>query len=43
MDWRNTDGQFILAAASSRTCIHIVPGGIYKRQAGASFNPYVYG
>ena len=31
------------AAASSRTCIHIVPGGIYKRQAGASFNPYVYG
>ena len=22
---------------------HIVPGGIYKRQAGASFNPHVYG
>ena len=35
-------------SSSSRCCViphlfHIVPGGIYKRQAGASFNPYAYG
>jgi len=43
MDWRNTDGQFILACCVIPHLYHIVPGGIYKRQAGASFNPYVYG
>ena len=42
MDWRNTDGQFILACCVIPHLYHIVPGGIYKRQAGASFNPYVY-
>ncbi len=43
MDWRNTDGQFILACCVIPHLYHIVPGGIYKRQAGASFNPYSYG
>ncbi|HEY1190278.1 MAG TPA: PVC-type heme-binding CxxCH protein [Gemmata sp.] len=43
MDWRNTDGQFILACCVIPHLYHIVPGGIYKRQAGASFNPFVYG
>jgi putative membrane-bound dehydrogenase-like protein len=42
MDWRNTDGQFILACCVIPHLYHIVPGGIYKRQAGASYNPYVY-
>jgi len=42
MDWRNTDGQFILACCVIPHLYHIVPGGIYKRQAGASFNPHVY-
>src|SRR5437870_6080249 len=42
MDWRNTDGQFILACCVIPHLYHIVPGGVYKRQAGASFNPYVY-
>jgi putative heme-binding domain-containing protein len=43
MDWRNTDGQFILACCVIPHLYHIVPGGIYKRQAGASLNPYAYG
>ncbi len=43
MDWRNTDGQFILACCVIPHLYHMVPGGIYKRQAGASLNPYVYG
>jgi putative membrane-bound dehydrogenase-like protein len=38
MDWRNTDGQFILACCVIPHLYHIVPGGIYKRQAGASYN-----
>lgn len=42
MDWRNTDGQFILCCCVIPHLFHIAPGGIYKRQAGASFNPYVY-
>jgi putative membrane-bound dehydrogenase-like protein len=43
MDWRNSDGQFILCCCVIPHLFHIVPGGIYKRQAGASFHPYVYG
>jgi putative membrane-bound dehydrogenase-like protein len=43
MDWRNTDGQFILACCVIPHLYHIVPGGIYKRQAGASYNPHAYG
>jgi putative membrane-bound dehydrogenase-like protein len=43
MDWRNTDGQFVLACCVIPHLYHIVPGGIYKRQAGASYNPYAYG
>ncbi|MDB5312565.1 MAG: Cytochrome c [Gemmataceae bacterium] len=42
MDWRNTDGQFILACCVIPHLYHIVPGGIYRRQAGASFNPHAY-
>src|SRR5262245_34762022 len=43
MDWRNTDGQFVLACCVIPHLYHMVPGGIYKRQAAASYNPYVYG
>ena len=43
LDWRNTDGQFILACCVIPHLYHIVPGGIYKRQAGASYNPHAYG
>ncbi|AWM39984.1 Cytochrome c [Gemmata obscuriglobus] len=43
MDWRNSDGQFILACCVIPHLYHIVPGGIYKRQAGASYNPHAYG
>ncbi|MEZ6140431.1 MAG: c-type cytochrome [Zavarzinella sp.] len=42
MDWRNQDGQFILACCVIPHLYHMVPGGIYRRQAGASFNPYAY-
>ncbi|MFO0935311.1 MAG: PVC-type heme-binding CxxCH protein [Gemmataceae bacterium] len=42
MDWRGSDGQFILACCVIPHLYHIVPGGIYQRQAGASYNPYVY-
>jgi putative membrane-bound dehydrogenase-like protein len=43
MDWRNTDGQFILCCCVIPHLYHIVPGANYKRQAGAAFNPYAYG
>lgn len=43
MDWRNTDGQFILCCCVIPHLYHIVPGGIYQRQAGASYHPYVFG
>jgi putative membrane-bound dehydrogenase-like protein len=43
MDWRNTDGQFVLACCVIPHLYHMVPGGIYKRQAGASYNPHAYG
>jgi putative membrane-bound dehydrogenase-like protein len=43
MDWRNTDGEFILCCCVIPHLYHMVPGGIYRRQAGASFNPYAYG
>jgi putative membrane-bound dehydrogenase-like protein len=43
MDWRNSDGQFILCCCVIPHLYHIVPGGIYQRQAGASYHPYVYG
>src|SRR5262249_55324667 len=42
MDWRNTDGQFIICCCVIPHLFHIVPGGIYKRQAGQSNNPYAY-
>lgn len=43
MDWRNSDGQFILCCCVIPHLYHIVPGGIYQRQAGASYHPHVYG
>lgn len=43
MDWRNTDGEFILCCCVIPHLYHMVPGGNYKRQAGQSFNPYTYG
>ena len=43
LDWRNTDGQFIMACCVIPHLYHVVPGGIYKRQAGTSYNPYAYG
>ena len=39
MDWRNTDGQFILCCCVIPHLFHIVPGGIYKRQAGQASTP----
>ncbi len=43
MDWRNTDGQFILCCCVIPHLFHMVPGGIYKRQGGQAANPYAYG
>ncbi len=43
MDWRNTDGQFILCCCVIPHLFHIVPGANYKRQAGQASNPYAYG
>jgi putative membrane-bound dehydrogenase-like protein len=43
MDWRNSDGQFILCCCVIPHLYHMVPGGIYRRQGGQSFNPYAYG
>jgi putative membrane-bound dehydrogenase-like protein len=43
MDWRNTDGQFILCCCVIPHLFHISPGGVYRRQAGASYNPHAYG
>lgn len=43
MDWRHSDGQFILCCCVIPHLYHIVPGGIYQRQAGASYHPYVFG
>jgi putative membrane-bound dehydrogenase-like protein len=42
-DYRNTDGQIILACCVIPHLFHIVPGGVYKRQSGQSNNPYAYG
>lgn len=42
LDWRNTDGQFILCCCVIPHLFHMSPGGIYKRQAGSSFHPYAY-
>ncbi len=38
MDWRNSDGQFLLCCCVIPHLFHMSPGGIYKRQAGQSFN-----
>ncbi|MBX7104078.1 MAG: c-type cytochrome [Gemmataceae bacterium] len=42
-DFRNSDGEMILACCVIPHLFHITPGGIYKRQAGSSKNPYAYG
>src|SRR5262249_52750079 len=36
-------GQCFLACCVIPHLFHISPGGVYERQAGASFNPYAYG
>ncbi len=43
MDYRNSDGQFIVCCCVIPHLFHVSPGGTYKRQAGTSFNPYAYG
>ncbi|WP_020471986.1 PVC-type heme-binding CxxCH protein [Zavarzinella formosa] len=43
MDYRNSDGQYILACCVIPHLFHMVPGGIYKRQGGQAANPYAYG
>lgn len=42
MDYRNTDGQFVLCCCVIPHLFHISPGGIYRRQAGQSFHPHAY-
>jgi putative membrane-bound dehydrogenase-like protein len=41
-DYRNSDGQYILCCCVIPHLFHLSPGGVYKRQAGQSYNPYVY-
>ena len=36
-------GQFVMSACVIPHLWHVVPGGIYQRQGGQHFNPYVYG
>src|SRR5262245_52154484 len=43
MDWRNTDGQFILCCCVIPHLFHVVPGANYKRQGGVPSNPHAYG
>jgi putative membrane-bound dehydrogenase-like protein len=43
VDWRNSDGQSILACCVIPHLYHMAPGGNYRRQAGQSLNPYAYG
>src|SRR5262245_5944275 len=39
----DSNGNCFLCCCVIPHLFHIVPGGIYKRQAGASYNPYCYG
>ncbi len=36
-------GQFLMSACVIPHLWHVVPGGIYQRQGGQHFNPYIYG
>ena len=36
-------GQFVMSACVIPHLWHVIPGGIYQRQGGQHFNPYVYG
>ncbi len=36
-------GQLVMSACVIPHLWHVVPGGIYQRQGGQHFNPYVYG
>ena len=38
----NEKGQFFLSACVIPHLFHVVPGGIFHRQGGQHFNPYVY-
>lgn len=35
-------GQFLISACVIPHLFHVIPGGIYHRQGGSHFNPYVY-
>jgi putative membrane-bound dehydrogenase-like protein len=39
----DAQGQNFLACCVIPHLFHMIPGGTYKRQAGASFHPYAYG
>jgi putative membrane-bound dehydrogenase-like protein len=36
-------GQLLISACVIPHLFHVIPGGIYQRQGGQHFNPYVYG
>src|SRR5688500_8428144 len=38
----NAKGQFIMSACVIPHLWHVIPGGIYHRQGGQHYNPYVY-
>ena len=38
----DTKGEFFVSANVIPHVWHVIPGGVYHRQAGAHFNPYVY-
>lgn len=38
----NAKGQFVMTACVIPHLWHVIPGGIYHRQGGQHFNPYVY-
>jgi putative membrane-bound dehydrogenase-like protein len=42
MDFDNEGNCFVVCCVIPHL-FHIIPGGVYKRQAGTSFNPYAYG
>ena len=36
-------GQLLMSACVDPHLWHVVPGGVYQRQGGRHFNPYIYG
>lgn len=39
----DSKGQLFISACVIPHLFHVIPGGIYQRQGGRHFNPYVYG